>query len=146
MAFFHESIPPGLLNRLKGLAERFVFAEIFKLLKGECHKIFTFFLLKRFDLGPKWTDKNGFANFFDFSEDIHSQSLKIACQRSCWLRGYTTFSLEKEVLIVLNYCYIGCVTTISAYDKRFFARISLQKQIISQNSFCQFVWGPGQIF
>ena len=90
MAFFHESIPPGLLNRLKGLAEWFVFAEIFKLLKGQCHEIFhNFFMLKRFDLGPKWEH---FCAFFNF--------LKIF---NCKVR--------KLHVSILNYCYIGCVNT-----------------------------------
>ena len=33
-----------------------------------------FFLPKRFDLGPIWTDKNGFANFFIFAK-IFSESV-----------------------------------------------------------------------
>ena len=37
-------------------------------LKGQCHEIFAPFLLKRFDLGPIWTGKNGFANFFVFAK------------------------------------------------------------------------------
>ena len=52
-----------------------------------------------------------FRKLFRFSKDIKSQSLKIACRRSCWLRGHTTFSLEKEVFIILHYCYIGRVNT-----------------------------------
>ena len=53
-----------------------------KNLKGQCHEIFdNFFLLKRFDLGPIWTGKNCFANFFFFSKIflknvcLHSQLL-----------------------------------------------------------------------
>ena len=53
MAFFHESIPPGLLKRLEGLAERFVFAEIFKLLKDSVTRFSKKNLLKRFNLGHK---------------------------------------------------------------------------------------------
>ena len=33
-------------------------------LKEQCHEILIFFLLKRFNLGPIRTDKNGFANLF----------------------------------------------------------------------------------
>ena len=37
-------------------------------LKGQCHEIFiTFLLLKRFDLCPMSTGKNGFVNFYTFA-------------------------------------------------------------------------------
>ena len=136
--------------------------------------------------GPQMNRQKWFRKLFRFSKDIKSQSLKIACRRSCWLRGHTTFSLEKEVFIILHYCYIGRVntskylflpncafkicekpskltqncmcshghvrvvndyfSTCQMFFLAHFAGISLRKQIISQNSFCQFVWGPGQIF
>ena len=35
-------------------------------LKGQCHEILDAFLIKKLHLGPVWTGKNGFANFFIF--------------------------------------------------------------------------------
>ena len=47
----------------------------FNQLKGTVSRDFWQFFgeLKRFDLGPKWTGKNGFANFFVFCENIRLQ-------------------------------------------------------------------------
>ena len=48
-------------------------------LKGTVSQDFlTFFWLKRFDLGPIWTGKNGFANFFVFAKIL----AKNVCPRS----------------------------------------------------------------
>ena len=48
-------------------------------LKEQCHEILIFFLLKRFNLGPIRTDKNGFVNLFVFAKTarIWSQSSKM---------------------------------------------------------------------
>ena len=35
------------------------------------------FLLKRFDLGPKWINKNGFANFFAFTKIFYRKVQKL---------------------------------------------------------------------
>ena len=69
---------------------------MFLYLKGQCHKNFDhLFGLKRFNLGPIGTDKNGFTNFFVFRENILLQSSKIACP----LPEHATFSLYMAVFI-----------------------------------------------
>ena len=50
--------------------------------KGQCNEIFDhFFVLRQiFDLGPIWTGKNGFANYFVFSKIFE----KNVCPRSLY--------------------------------------------------------------
>ena len=43
-----------------------------------------FFCLKSFGLGPIWTGKNSFANFFVFANIF----VKNVCPRSCWLHWH----------------------------------------------------------
>ena len=49
-----------------------------------------------------------FRKLFHFCEDNRSQSSKIACLHSHWLRRHTTFSFDTEDFIFLNYCYWVC--------------------------------------
>ena len=79
-------------------------------LKEQCHEILIIFLLKRFNLGPIRTDKNGFVNLFVFAKTarIWSQSSKIVCPRSHWLRRHETFSLDTEDFTFLNYGFWVC--------------------------------------
>ena len=64
-------------------------------LKGQCQEIFDhFFCFKIFHLGPNWTGKTGFVNFFVFAKIF----AKNECLRSQRLCGHTWnyFSSEKE--------------------------------------------------
>ena len=75
-------------------------------LKGTVSRdLWSFFCLKDSTLAPY----ERFCEFFRFHENIRSQSSKIACLRSYWLRGHATFSLDREVFIFLNYCYWVCL-------------------------------------
>ena len=79
-----------------------------KVLEGTVSRDFwAFFLLKIFDLGPIWTDENGFANLFIFAKIF----AKNVCPRSRWLRGHPIFKRCN--------------------------RISSPKRKISRNNFCR---------
>ena len=82
------------------LREKMVFYHMRCCLKGQCHEIFNHFILK-FNLGPIWIDKNGFANFSAF-EDIREKRVSALTTRTsfqcsqqlCWhIANY--FNLEK---------------------------------------------------
>ena len=67
-------------------------------LKWQCHEIFDhFFLLKRFDLGPIWTGKNGFANFFVFAKIF----AKNVCPRSQQIRWHR-FSIFNDYADIVS--------------------------------------------
>ena len=54
---------------------------------------------------PRMNRQKRFRELFRFREDIQSQSSKIACPHSEWLRGHTIFSVYTEVFKFLNYCF-----------------------------------------
>ena len=79
--------------------------------KGQCHEIIAYFASK-IRPGPHMNRQKWFRELFRFRGDILSQSSKLACPRSRWLRGHATFSLN--IVRRFSYFYIiaiGCVNT-----------------------------------
>ena len=100
-------------NALKG--------QILKCLKGQCHEIFNTFYQKNLHLGPIWTGKNGFTQFFVFTKILaknmlplsgwhnisvvidyadtrlaQSLTMRTMSQNNSWLREHVNyFALEK---------------------------------------------------
>ena len=74
--------------------------------KRQCHKIFDhFFFAKKIRPGPHMNRQKRFCNLFRFRENIRSQSSKIACPSSHWLRRHAIFSLDMEITIIVSFFY-----------------------------------------
>ena len=79
--------------------------------KGQCHEIIVYFAWK-IRPGPHMNRQKWFRKLFRFRGDILSQSSKLACPRSRWLRGHATFSLDTVRRFSYSYIIaIGCVNT-----------------------------------
>ena len=87
------------------------------LFKGTVSRNVCHFWPKRFFLGPKWTDRNGWVNFFVFAKILAENMCPRSLRR---LHGLTIFEL---------------------YD-----RISSRKRKSSRNRVHLFIWGTGRIF
>ena len=85
-------------------------------LKGQCHEIFdhSLFLLNRFDLGPKWTCKNGFTNLFVFAKLFDRKVRK----SEALLEG---FHILKVLLFGVDES--SCQRIVNDYTDKFFANI-----------------------
>ena len=94
-----------IFHQLRSVAElRKIIFYSKQVLKGQCHEIFDHF----FDLGPIWTDKNGFVNFFVFAKIFDSKDQKSGVRL---VTGHPKFSLDTAVFKFLNYCYWMCKHT-----------------------------------
>ena len=86
-----------------------------------------FFVVKKIwpgHLGPKWTGKNGFENFFYFHKDIRLQSLKIVCPHSHSLHGHAIF-LYTEMFIIFK-LLLHCIACGYAPKKLFLSDCSFK--------------------
>ena len=92
-------------------------------------------MLKRFDLSPIWTGKNGFANLFCFCEDRLLQRLKII------FFLFTIFFLKRKCNEIFNtrphmnmekqFCEIFCVIIVNQYPDTVLAKLLIRWQRIS---------------
>ena len=139
----------------KGVHDKNVYVQ----LKWQCHEIFwKSFLLKRFDLGPKWTDKNSFATFFVLAKILYKFEKFDSAQ--CLLTNHfgLHWNISHIFLNKFNFRYQGKersaktklmpgkLRAVLACAESLISRISPRKRICQQNHFSLLTRCPGGLF